>query len=86
MASDTTTQDWLDDLSQRRGKAEPGYDNIWFLELDGAKVIEPTAFEPDPATFQGNYYYNVITNVLYKKIITRNEPGIITAYWKKTSE
>lgn len=58
----------------------------WFLELEGAKVIIPTAFEPDPNTCRDDYYYNAITNVLYKKIASRNSNGIITAVWQKASQ
>jgi hypothetical protein len=80
------SQIFLDDLSERRGKQSVGNNNTaWFLELDGATVIEPTAFEPDPATYRGDYYYNARLNVLYKKIVTRKEPGLIHAYWQKVS-
>ncbi len=48
-------------------------------------AIEPTAFEPDPRTHRDDYYYNAITNVLYKKVITRQEPGIIVAHWQPAS-
>jgi len=84
--SSEQTQAFLDDLYERRGKRSVGNNNtVWFLELDGATVIEPTAFEPDPATYRGDYYYNARLNVLYKKIITRSEPGVIHAYWQKVS-
>ncbi len=56
---------------------------VWFLELSGSRVIEPTAFEPDPITYRGEYYYNATRNTLYKKIITRRRP--IHAYWQKVS-
>jgi|10_taG_2_1085330.scaffolds.fasta_scaffold00167_33 hypothetical protein len=80
------TEEFLADLTERRGKPSVGNNNTaWFLELEGATVIEPTAFEPDPVTFRGNYYYNANLNVLYKKIITRQDPGIIHAYWQKVS-
>ena len=63
-----------------------GHDPIWFLELHGAAIIEPTAFEPDPSTHRGTHYYNAITNTLHKKIITRKEPGIVVAHWQKVSD
>ena len=63
-----------------------GHNPIWFLELHGAAIIEPTAFEPDPATHRGTHYYNATTNTLYKKVITRNEPGIVIAHWQKVSD
>ena len=85
MTSAQTTA-FLDDLSDRRGKPSVGNNNtVWFLELNGAEVIEPTAFEPDPATHRGEYYYNAKTNVLYRKIVTRQEPGVVHAYWQKVS-
>lgn len=63
-----------------------GHNPIWFLELHGATIIEPTAFEPDPSTYRETHYYNAITNTLYKKIITRQEPGIVVAHWQKVSD
>lgn len=80
------SQSILDDLTERRGQRTVGHDTIWFLELQGATIIEPTAFEPDAATYRGTHYYNVITNTLYKKIVTRNEPGIVVAHWQKVSD
>jgi len=81
------TNEFLDDLAKRRGLRSGGNNNTaWFLELDGATVIEPTAFEPDATTHRGEYYYHAIENVLYKKVITRKEPGITNAYWKRVSQ
>jgi len=78
-------QEFLDDLSVRRGIQTGGYNPARFLELDGAEIVEPTAFEPDPNTHRGDYYYNAVSNVLYKKVISRKESGVITATWKRTS-
>lgn len=78
--------DFINDLLDRQGRRTPGYNPIWFLELVGATVIVPTAFEPDPATHRGTHYYNAVTNVLYKKVITRKEPGVVVAYWQKVSD
>jgi len=78
--------DFWTELSGARGVSSVGNNNTaWFMELRGASVIEPTAFEPDPATYRKDYYYNAKMNVLYKKIITRKEPGIVHAYWQKVS-
>lgn len=55
------------------------------VELFGGEVIEPTAFEPDAATHRSDFYYNAVTNVLYRRVITRQEPGIIVAHWQKAS-
>ena len=57
-----------------------------FLELNGATIIEPTAFEPDPTTYRRSHYYNAITNTLYRKVTTRSQPGITVAHWQKVSD
>lgn len=77
---------FLQDLLDRRGVRKGGFNNIRFVELDGGRIIEPTAFEPDPRTYRGEYYYNAIENTLYRKIVTRKEPGIVVAHWKKISD
>lgn len=74
---------FLDELSVKRGNPYPGSNPVWFIELEGGQVIEPTAFEPDPNTHRQDYYYNAVTNVLYKKVITSRNP--IIAHWKKAS-
>lgn len=79
-------QPFLDDLFERRGKQEVGHNPSWFLELDGAELIMPTAFEPDPNTHRDNYYYNAVTNALYVKVVSRDEDGIKVASWKKASQ
>lgn len=76
---------FLTDLTTRRGRPTPGYNPVWFIELHGGTIIEPTAFEPDPATHRSDYYYNAGTNVLYKKIVSRREPGIVVAHWQPAS-
>lgn len=78
--------DFLADLSQRRGRPYAGYNPSWFIELNGGTIIEPTAFEPDPATHRGDFYYNAVTNTLYRKVVSRREPGIVTAHWQKASD
>lgn len=80
------TYSFLDDLFSRRGRKYGGFNNIRTVELDGGRIIEPTAFEPDASTYRNDYYYNAVTNTLYKKIITRSEPGIIVAHWQKISD
>ncbi len=77
-----STDDFLTDLFARRGKLYVGHEVEWQLEQWGAALVEPTAFEPDPGTYHGDYYYNAVTNILYKKVIVRQEPGIIVAYWQ----
>lgn len=76
---------FFDNLNRYRGISSIGNDSIRFLELNGANIIEPTAFEPDPTTHRHSHYYNALTNTLYQKIITREEPGVVVAYWKKVS-
>ena len=80
------TANFLGDLLSRRGPPRLGYDTVWTLEKFGAIIVQPTAFEPDPATHPYEYYYNAITNTLYRKIVSRREPGIIVAHWQKASE
>lgn len=82
----TARSDFFDDLADRLGKPQTGHNPIWFLELEGAQVIIPTAFEPDPVTHRGQYYYNAITNSLYRKVITKDSAGIKTAHWQRISE
>jgi len=77
--------DFLTDLFARRGTPSPGHDPVWFLECFGATIIEPTAFEPDPSTHRDDFYYNAVTNALYKKVISRKEYGIV-AVWQKVSD
>ena len=82
----TLINDFFEDLSTRIGPKQAGYDSEWMIELVGGTIIEPTAFEPDPNTHRSVYYYNAITNVLYKKVTSRNEKGILVATWHKTSQ
>ena len=77
--------EFLADLLQRRGRPSASPNSIWFLELHGATIIEPTAFEPDPATHPHDYYYNAETNTLYKKVISRKERGKTVASWHRAS-
>jgi len=79
------TTSFLIDLNQRRGYPTKGHAPIWELETHGATIIEPTAFEPDPLTHRNDYYYNAITNTLYRRIIITQD-SFKSAYWKKVSE
>lgn len=81
-----TRQDFLDDLTARRGRPGVGHDSVWYLELTGGRVIEPTAFEPDAATHRDDFYYNAVTNALYRRVVTRREPGIVVAHWQQCSD
>jgi hypothetical protein len=80
-----TTNDFLADLITRRGKKQIGSNSVRAVELMGGKIIEPTAFEPDPNTYRGEYYYNAITNVLYRKVVVRTDP-VLVATWRKASD
>jgi len=73
-------------LNRRRGKFNTGHASARMLELSGAQIIEPTAFEPDAATYRGKYYYNANTNILYCKVISHKQPGVVVAYWQKVSQ
>lgn len=59
---------------------------VWLTELLGGEVIVPTAFEPDPYTHRSEYYYNAITNQLFKKIKVQNGPTTYKISWKKVSD
>jgi hypothetical protein len=79
---------FLEDLLARRGKPIPG--NIGHtlgVGLHGGETIPKLPYEPDPATFRNQYYYNTTLNVLYLKVIVQEDPqiGLISAYWKKVS-
>ena len=66
-----TQNDFLADLLSRRAKfLNSQGENVWYLELHGARIIEPTAFEPDAFTHRGDFYYNAINNALYRKVKT----------------
>jgi hypothetical protein len=77
--------DFLVDLFSRRLNDEIGGLGVRTVELYGGMVIEPTAFEPDPTTYRDEYYYNAISNALFKKIIVRKEFSILSAYWQRVS-
>ena len=62
-----TQSDFLDDIFNRRRLNADRGDCVWFLEKHGARIVEPTAFEPDPNTHRSDYYYNAIENALYRK-------------------
>lgn len=55
-------------VSNSHSGVASGANSLWFIELIGGKMILYTAFEPDPNTHRDDYYYNVVDNVLYKKI------------------
>jgi len=79
------TQDFLSDLFSRRAISGGGTQSEWLMELGGASIIQPTAFEPDPATHNQGYYYNSSHNALYRKVVTRTEP-VIVAHWQRVSQ
>jgi len=83
---DMRTSEFLSDLMNRRVHYQTGHWTARTFELIGAGVIEPTAFEPDPTTYRGEYYYNAVTNALYRKIVTRQEAGVVVAHWQKVSQ
>lgn len=61
-----------------------GWNTHWFNELFGANAVAIYTYAPNPATFRGEYYYNSMTNMLYKKIKLDWRPleGIKIAKWK----
>lgn len=76
---------FLSDLYERRLNNDIGGIGVRSIELMGGRVIEPTAFEPDPQTCRDEHYYNAATNTLYKRIVVRKEFGILAAYWQRIS-
>lgn len=82
-----TARQFVTEVVRKRGKPSQGYNPHRFVELHGGTMVEPTAHEPDPATHRQDYYYNSVTNALYKRIYDRYEPknGIIVAHWKMIS-
>ena len=50
-----------------------------FVELLGGKLVEMVAYQPDPLTFRDEYYYNTMTNHLYKRY---NDPP----RWKRIGD
>lgn len=71
----------ISDVLSRAGTGRSGNcANI--VELVGGELVLATAFQPDATTFRGNYYYNVVTNQLFKKIAGKNA----VAYWKNVSQ
>lgn len=52
----------------------------WFIERVMGRMVEMTAFEPDPNTTTLEYYYNAELNFLYKRI---KKNGVYA--WKKVS-
>lgn len=82
----TKTYAFLSDLISKRGIKTKGHTNIRAVELNGGRVIEPTAFEPDPNTFRGEYYYNAKTNTLYRKKVTVANRNYKYCVWVKVSD
>lgn len=78
-----TTNEFLDDLFARRGIDTVHSETARLLELYGAEIIEPTAFEPDPNTHRSDFYYNAVNNVLYKKVTVGTD--IKASHWKPIS-
>jgi hypothetical protein len=81
------TNAFLEDLLAVRGPSSGGGNAHRAVEMYGGNMVETTAFEPDPTTFRGNYYYNTVRNVLYRKVVTEHKPreGSIIAHWKPAS-
>jgi hypothetical protein len=80
-----TQQEFLTDLIVRRGQITPGYNPEWFLELTGASILMPTAFEPDPNTHRDEFYYNASLNNLYQKVTNISSDNIPVSIWKRIS-
>lgn len=81
------TNTFLVDIFDKRSKITAGGNSVWMIENYGGALVETSAFEPDPTTYRGDYYYNTVMNVLYKKVVTEHKPelGHIIAHWKRIS-
>ena len=80
-------QPFLDELARFRGRRQYGGQNtVWFVELTGGNIVEPTAFEPDPRTHRSEYYYNSKINTLFKRVWVPRQDGVKVAYWKRVSD
>lgn len=80
------TRTFLADLISRRDNRKLGHNNIRTIELNGGKIVEPTAFEPDASTYRDSYYYNALTNVLYRKVVVTKTQGLTIAHWVRISQ
>jgi hypothetical protein len=76
---------FISDLLARRGKKYKGHHNVRNIELLGGRIVEPTAFEPDPTTHRGEYYYNATINVLFRRVTVANSDGVKFAHWVRCS-
>ena len=65
-------------LRIRNQRSQIGH-TVWLQKPFGVKMVDVTAFEPDPNTFRDNYYYNAVHNTLYVKA-PGNKPGL--KVWK----
>ena len=77
--------EFLADLYNRRLNNDVGGQGLRIVEPYGGTVLEPTAFEPDPCTCRDDYYYNAISNTLFKRIVVRREYAILSAFWQRIS-
>lgn len=57
------------------------------IELVGGEVVEATVYEPDAATYRGEYYYNARSNILFKRKWIKRDPhgGAMLATWQPIS-
>ncbi len=80
-----TLEEVLLDLANRRGSSSSGYNCLELItKLNNGSIVEMTAFEPDATTYRNEFYYNIISNTLYKRIVVSDKPkiGKLYAVWK----
>lgn len=65
-------------LSIRNQQSSIGH-TVWLQQPFGVKMVNITAFEPDPNTYRDDYYYHAVLNTLYVKV-PGNKPGL--KVWK----
>jgi len=78
-----TQSDFLNDVLSRRDSDRDNRDfnNIWFDERGGDKIVDCMSYEPDAYSHRCDYYYNTKSNRLFKKLKLNN-----TYCWKCVSD
>lgn len=68
MATTEPSLDYLNTINKELTRKSSNSRTHNFVSTKGGEIVHMTAFEPDPKTFRGDYYYNCLTNKLYKKL------------------
>ncbi len=76
----------LTDIDSKRSPKSISGQPHTFLELTGARMVETTPFEPDPRTYRDDYYYNTVTNRLYRRITTSRTRDDADVHWAQLDQ